>query len=426
VNEADTRATLIEPKLRLAGWTDRLVTREYYYQRDHQFAPGRIILVGDQVRRGTSRRIDYLLRLTEGLSISVVEAKADTEPVEAGLEQAKRYAQELGLMFAYATNGRHIIEYDFSAHASRSLPNFPSPQELWACWSRSLRGTTAAEDLKAAEAPPSYGQPTSVSRDHPLLHPYCPMTLCGKNPFYFQEVAIREVIGRLLRGQRRVLMAMATGTGKTFVAFQIIWKLLQSAWLKRHHPDRPARVLFLTDRVVLRDQAYNTFSPFGDVKRDLLEQFNLHTVVSLPPGTFAPYSDVKTALLFFERPGPTKEIWYYELPLPAGLKKFSKGSPVQDEHFAEAREIWHVWDAYRRNRGLRPEPNERSWIVTADEIKARGYDLTARNPNRPEGEQLPSPVEIVARLLEKEREILSIVEELDELLSNGQNGGSAS
>ena len=177
--------------------------------------------------------------------------------------------------------------------------------------------------------------------------------------------------------------------------------------------------------VVLEGTLFRT-GAFGDVKRDLLEQFNLHTVVSLPPGTFAPYSDVKTALLFFERPGPTREIWYYELPLPAGLKKFSKGNPIQDEHFAEAREIWHVWDAYRRNRGLRPEPNERSWVVPADEIKARGYDLTARNPNRPEGEQLPSPVEIVARLLEKEREILSIVEELDELLSNGQNGGGAS
>lgn len=121
---------------------------------------------------------------------------------------------------------------------------------------------------------------------------------------------------------------------------------------------------------------------FGDVKRDLLEQFNLHTIVSLPPGTFAPYSDVKTALLFFERPGPTREIWYYELPLPAGLKKFSKGSPIQDEHFSEAREIWHVWDAYRKQQGLRPESNERSWIVPVDEIKTRSYDLTARNPYR--------------------------------------------
>jgi type I restriction enzyme R subunit len=268
VNEADTRANLIEPKLKAAGWTDRQVTREYYYQRDHQYAPGRIILVGDQVRRGTSRRIDYLLRLTEGLPIAVVEAKANTESAEAGLEQAKRYAQELGLTFAYATNGRHIIEYDFSIHASRSLPNFPSPQDLWARWNRILQGATPAEGLKAAEAPPNYGMPGSLSRHHPLLHRYCPMSLCGKTPFYFQEVAIREVIGRLLHAQKRVLLAMATGTGKTFVAFQIIWKLLRSGWLKRHHPDRPARVLFLADRVVLRDQAYNTFSPFADGTSD--------------------------------------------------------------------------------------------------------------------------------------------------------------
>jgi len=159
---------------------------------------------------------------------------------------------------------------------------------------------------------------------------------------------------------------------------------------------------------------------FADVKRDLLEQFNLHTVVSLPPGTFAPYSDVKTALLFFERPGPTTEIWYYELPLPEGLRKFSKGSPIQDEHFADARRLWKAWDAYRKGQGPREAClSERSWIVPADEVKARGYDLTARNPNRKEAEALPSPVEIVADLLEREREILSIVEELDELLGNG-------
>ncbi|MBM4305224.1 MAG: SAM-dependent DNA methyltransferase [Deltaproteobacteria bacterium] len=162
---------------------------------------------------------------------------------------------------------------------------------------------------------------------------------------------------------------------------------------------------------------------FADVKRDLLEQLNLHTIVSLPPGTFAPYSDVKTALLFFQRPGPTRETWYYELPLPEGLKKFSKGGPIQDEHFAEPRELWQAWDAYRRGRNAKPEATERSWIVTADDIKARGYDLTARNPNRREGEQLPSPMEIVASLMEKEREILSIIEELDDLLTNSQSGG---
>lgn len=158
---------------------------------------------------------------------------------------------------------------------------------------------------------------------------------------------------------------------------------------------------------------------FAEVKRDLLDQFNLHTVVSLPPGTFAPYSDVKTALIFFERPGPTKEIWYYELPLPESLKKFSKGNPIQDEHFDEARKLWKVWHDYRNGQGPREGClSERSWIVPVEEVKQRGYDLTARNPNRSEAEALPSPVEIVAGLLEREREILSIVEELDELLGN--------
>ena len=158
---------------------------------------------------------------------------------------------------------------------------------------------------------------------------------------------------------------------------------------------------------------------FATVKQELLEQFNLHTVVSLPPGTFAPYSDVKTALLFFERPGPTREIWYYELPLPEGLKKFSKGSPIQDEHFAEARELWAAWNAYRRGEGPRPEPTEHSWIVPAEKIKERGYDLSARNPNRNEAESYRHPAEITASLLEKERQILGIIEELHEMVGEG-------
>jgi len=162
---------------------------------------------------------------------------------------------------------------------------------------------------------------------------------------------------------------------------------------------------------------------FAEVKRDLLEQFTLHTVVSLPPGTFAPYSDVKTALLFFERPGPTREVWYYELPIPKGLKKFSKGNPIQDEHFEEARHLWGAWDAHRKGASPREAClSARSWIVSVEEIKERGYDLTARNPNRPEGEALPSPVEIAASLMEKEREILSTLEELDELLGNNHDG----
>ena len=125
------------------------------------------------------------------------------------------------------------------------------------------------------------------------------------------------------------------------------------------------------------------------------------------------------ALLLFERPGPTRETWYYELPLPADLKKFSKGSPIQDEHFAEARAVWAVWDAHRRGDGPRQEPNRNSWIVSVEDIKARGYDLTARNPHRGEAEAYRRPAEITASLLEKEREILSIIEELHEIVGDG-------
>jgi len=158
---------------------------------------------------------------------------------------------------------------------------------------------------------------------------------------------------------------------------------------------------------------------FATVKRDLLERFDLHTVVSLPPGTFAPYSDVKTALIFFDRPGPTREIWYYELGLPEGLKKFSKGSPIQDEHFDRARELWAAWDAHRRGERPRPEPTDDSWIVPVEEARERGYDLSARNPNRDEMETYRHPAEITAGLLEREREILSIIQELHALVGDG-------
>lgn len=158
---------------------------------------------------------------------------------------------------------------------------------------------------------------------------------------------------------------------------------------------------------------------FAEVKKQLLEQFALHTVVSLPPGTFAPYSDVKTALIFFERPGPTVETWYYELALPEGLKKFSKGSPLQDEHFAEAQALWAAWEAYRRGAGPRPQPTANAWIVAAAELRERGYDLSARNPNRAEAEATRRPVEITASLLERLREMTALVEELHEMVGDG-------
>ncbi len=151
---------------------------------------------------------------------------------------------------------------------------------------------------------------------------------------------------------------------------------------------------------------------FAAVKEELLTQFKLSMVVSLPSGTFAPYSDVKTALLFFERPGPTTEVLYHELALPKDLKKFSKGSPVADRHFDEALVAWQRWKAYLQGHGLYPEPLESSWTETYETLKARKYDLSAKNPNRPKSDVLPSPSELTARLLEKHLEFQRVLERL--------------
>ncbi len=260
MNEAETRARLVEPKLKAAGWTDNHLGREFYYNRDYQYTPGKIILVGDNVRRGKPKRVDYLLRYSDGFPIAVVEVEPEDSPPDAGLEQAKSYAKDLGLAFAYSTNGHRIIEYNFFTHTTREVYQFPSPDELWRRWQENT-GLIKPVPGRVSEAPCVYGLPESQT--NPILYPYFPESRCGKRPYYFQEVAIREVILRIMRGQRRILLTMATGTGKTFVAFQIVWKLLKSRWLENRHPGRPARVLFLADRIVLRDQAYNTFSPFS-------------------------------------------------------------------------------------------------------------------------------------------------------------------
>jgi type I restriction enzyme M protein len=158
---------------------------------------------------------------------------------------------------------------------------------------------------------------------------------------------------------------------------------------------------------------------FAAVKQELLEEFNLFMVVSLPPGTFAPYSDVKTALLFFEKPGPTREVFYYEMALRDGLKKFSKGSQIADEDFEEARCLWNRWDAYRRGEGPRPELTARSWIEQAETLAERGYDLSAKNPARSEADRLQHPAEIIEEMLESNREMYERLKRLQETLSKG-------
>lgn len=274
LNEADTRAQLIDPQLNIAGWTRSQVTREHYYRPDWEYTAGRIVLRGDRAERLPPRRVDYLLRYTDSFPIAVVEAKEEGKPAISGLEQAKEYARDLGLAFAYTTNGHEIIEWDAFTNSTRVIEKFPTPDELWKRWiiNTNLGAPSGGESHPGsmAEIRPLYDpRAAAARRRNPLLHPYAPPDLTrGKTPRYFQEAAIKESILRMMRGQKRLLLTMATGTGKTFVAFQIVWKLVKSGWLHHRQVDQPAKILFLADRVVLRDQAYNAFSPFASGPSD--------------------------------------------------------------------------------------------------------------------------------------------------------------
>lgn len=154
---------------------------------------------------------------------------------------------------------------------------------------------------------------------------------------------------------------------------------------------------------------------FGQVKKELLGEYNLHTVVSLPPGVFANVTasgqGPKTNLLFFDRTGPTKDTWYYELQPPPGTK-YTKANPIQDEHLEDA---WAKW----QNRAL----SENSWVVPVQELVARGYDLTAKNPNRKEDYVHRRPEELVADILEKEQQIAAILAKVQGLLEGNSDAG---
>jgi len=272
LNEADTRAQLIDPKLNIAGWTRTQVTREHFFRPDWEYTAGRIILRAGKAERMPPKRVDYILRYTDSFAIAVVEAKEEGKPAISGLEQVKEYARDLGIAFAYTTNGRQIIEWDAFTNTSQEIDHFPSPDDLWERWQLNTKISSyqdPSNPLRIGELRTTYNAAISAARRrNPLLHPYAPTDLTiGKEPRYFQETAVRETISRIMRNQKRILLTMATGTGKTFVAFQIVWKLVKSGWL-HHRNGQPARVLFLADRVILRDQAYNAFSAFSNSQSD--------------------------------------------------------------------------------------------------------------------------------------------------------------
>ena len=203
---------------------------------------------GDRVRRRRQKRADYLLSYARDFTIAVVEAKASYRTAGDGLQQAKDYAEILGLKFCYATNGTSIIEFDFTTGVERVVEQFPSPDELWERY------------LSAAQLPRG-------DRSNRLLTP-CHV-LSGKRLRYYQEIAVNRTIQAILKDQRRILLCMATGTGKTFTAFQICWKLWSSRWNRAGEHRRP-KILYLADRNILVDQPKDgIFSAFGDARHKI-------------------------------------------------------------------------------------------------------------------------------------------------------------
>ncbi len=244
ITEADTCRLYVLPKLNEAGWEDE----PHSITEQRSFTDGRIIVTGHTVRRQSQKRADYLLRYTRDFTLAVVEAKASYKSPSDGLQQAMDYAQILGLKFAYSTNGIGIVEFDFLTGRERELSAFPTPDELWA----RLRGSEAIKD----EAIPK------------ILSPYYHLT--GKTPRYYQDIAINETVRAILDGKRRVLLTMATGTGKTVVAFQICWKLWSSKWNSKGDPTRKPRILYLADRNFLVDDPKDKiFAPFGDARHKI-------------------------------------------------------------------------------------------------------------------------------------------------------------
>jgi type I restriction enzyme R subunit len=241
INEADTCRKYVEPKLYAAGWTEEQINEQ------KSFTDGRIVIAGPRPIRRPQKRADYLLRYRRDFPLAVVEAKAAYRSPSDGMQQAKEYAQILGLKFAYATNGHGIIEHDFITGVESELAGFPSPEDLWA----RLRGAEAITDEVAGR----------------LLSP-C-YHLSGKSPRYYQEIAINRTVQSVLQGKKRVLLTLATGTGKTVVAFQICWKLWNSRWNRAGAHRRP-RILYLADRNVLVDEPQaKMFAPFGEARHKI-------------------------------------------------------------------------------------------------------------------------------------------------------------
>ncbi len=225
-SEADTKAKLITPQLVSDGWSENYIVREYY------FTDGRK-LIGN--KRGKRYFVDYLLTY-KNTNLAIVEAKSEDKDPLDGLQQSINYATKLKIDYVYSTNGKKIYEHCLLDGKGSYIDNYPSPTELF----HRKYGNLNDKEIDVVT------QPFHIEG--------------SMKPRFYQQIAVQKTVEELANGRDRVLLTLATGTGKTYIAFQIVYRLFQSKW-NRDRSDRRLKVLFLADRNVLKDQAYNTFNP---------------------------------------------------------------------------------------------------------------------------------------------------------------------
>jgi len=238
MNEAETRAELIDPQLQSAGWG---VVEGSKVRREFKITAGRIQAGG---KRGKPSIADYVL-VYKGRQLAVIEAKGNTYGVGEGVGQAKDYAAKLSLKFAYAANGKEIYEIDMHG-GERTIAKFPTPAELW-------ERTFAHNEWEEKFNPIPFEDISGT-----------------KPPRYYQEIAVNNALQAIAENKDRILLTLATGTGKTTIAFHIVWKLYQTRWNLRRDASRRPRVLFLADRNILADQAFGEFTRYSAFPDDAL------------------------------------------------------------------------------------------------------------------------------------------------------------
>lgn len=231
-SETDTRVNLIDPILYQAGWNNNNIVREHY------FTDGRK-LIGN--KRGKRYFVDYLL-IYKNTHLAIIEAKAEDKDPLDGLQQSINYGEKLKVDFVYSTNGHKIYEHSLISGNGKFVENYPSPSELF--------------ERKFGKIEPK--------KESIITQPFF---ISDKKPRFYQQIAVQKTIEAIANNQNRILLTLATGTGKTNISFQIVYRLFSSKW-NREGSDRRPKILFLADRNVLKSQAMNEFNP---MEKDLVE-----------------------------------------------------------------------------------------------------------------------------------------------------------